>query len=107
MSHLENIQNQKKIREDNRRHAFSKLDQTRSLNYHFLQTEKSSKTQKKITKIMDERNKDLRFDHFRANLPPKTQVNWLIVISCRQAFHSSRIISSFNTCFTIKIILCK
>ncbi|CAF4335217.1 unnamed protein product [Rotaria sp. Silwood2] len=64
-----------KIREDNQLRGLNKLDQARTLNYHFLQTEKSSKTQKKITKIIEDRNKSLRFDHFRANPPPKTETN--------------------------------
>ncbi|CAF0942739.1 unnamed protein product [Rotaria sp. Silwood1] len=64
-----------KIREDNHRRGLNKLDQTRTLNYHFLQTEKSSKTHRKITKIIEERDKNLQFDHFRANPPPKTETN--------------------------------
>jgi hypothetical protein len=64
-----------KIREDNHRRGLQKLDQTRTLNQHFLQAEKSSQTQHKLTKIMEERDKNLQFDHFRANPPPKTQVN--------------------------------
>jgi hypothetical protein len=64
-----------KIREDNHRRALQKLDQTRTLNSHFMQAEKSSKTQSKLTKILVERDKNLQFDHFRANPPPKSHVN--------------------------------
>ena len=64
-----------KIREDNHRRGLHKLDRTRALNNHFLQAEKSVKTQDKLTKIIQERDKSLQFDHFRANLCPKTQVN--------------------------------
>ncbi len=64
-----------KIRQDNHRRGLHKLDQTRTLNQHFIQAEKSSKTQKKLTKIIEERDKNLQFDHFRANPPPRTQVN--------------------------------
>jgi hypothetical protein len=39
-----------------------------------MQAEKSSKTQHKIHKIIEERDKTLQFDHFRANPPPKPQV---------------------------------
>lgn len=63
-----------KIREDNHRRGASKLDQTRTLNQNFLQIEKSAKTQTKISKIIEERDKKLRFDHFRANPPPKPEV---------------------------------
>lgn len=63
-----------KIREDNHRRGLSKFDERRALNHHFLQTEKSSKTQNKITKIIQERDKTLQFDQFRANPPPKTEV---------------------------------
>ncbi|CAF3349821.1 unnamed protein product [Rotaria socialis] len=64
-----------KIREDNHRRGLNKLDQTRALHHHFLQTDKSSKTQSKISKIMQEREKNYRFDHFRANPPPKPEAN--------------------------------
>jgi len=66
-----------KIREDNHRRGLQKLDQTRTLNQHFMQSEKSSKTQTKLTKIIEERDKNLQFDHFRANPPPKTQVDFV------------------------------
>jgi len=65
-----------KIREDNHRRGIQKLDQTRTLNQHFMQAEKSSKTQTKLTKIVEERDKNLQFDHFRANPTPKTQVDF-------------------------------
>lgn len=64
-----------KVREDNHRRGLHKLDQTRTLNQHFMQTVKSSKTQHKLTKIVEDRDKTLQFDHFRANPPPKSQVN--------------------------------
>ncbi len=63
-----------KIREDNHRRGLQKLDQTRTLSHRFMQAEKSAKTQHKIIKIIKERDKDLQFDNFRANPPPKTQV---------------------------------
>ncbi len=69
-----------KIREDNYRRSLQKLDQTRTLNQHFMQTEKSSKTQHKLTKILEERDKSLQFDNFRANAPPKTQVNFFLLL---------------------------
>ena len=43
-----------KIREENHRQGLQKLNQTRSLSYHFMQTEKSTKTQNKQTKIIEE-----------------------------------------------------
>jgi hypothetical protein len=67
-----------KIREDNRRRALQKLDQTRSLSHRFMQTEKSSQTQTKLTKIIQERDRSLQFDQFRANPPPKFQVILLL-----------------------------
>lgn len=64
-----------KIREDNYRRGLHKLDQTRTMNQNFLQTSKSGKTQQKLHKIVEERDKSLQFDHFRANPTPKSQVN--------------------------------
>ena len=64
-----------KIREDNYRRGLHKLDQTRTLNQHFMQADKSSKTQLKLVKIVEERDKTLQFDHFRANPPPKIPSN--------------------------------
>lgn len=64
-----------KIREDNHRRGLHKLDQTRTLNQNFLQTAKSSKTQRKLNRIVDEREKTLQFNNFRANPTPKSQVN--------------------------------
>lgn len=63
-----------KIREDNHRRALHKLDETRSHTYGFMQAEKSTKTQEKLMKIIDDREKNLRFGHFRANPPPKSRV---------------------------------
>jgi len=63
-----------KIREDNHRRGMNKLDQTRALHHRFMQAEKSAKTQTKLSKIIDDREKTLKFDHFRANPPPKIQV---------------------------------
>jgi len=68
-----------KIREDNHQRGLNKLDQTRTLHYHFMKTEKSSKNQNKLTKIVEERDKTLQFDHFRANPPPKTQVSFFFL----------------------------
>jgi hypothetical protein len=39
-----------------------------------MQTEKSSKTQSKQAKIIEEHEKYLQFESFRANQPPKSQV---------------------------------
>ena len=64
-----------KIREDNHRRGLLKLDQTRTLTNHFMKSERSCKTQHKIHKIIEERDKDLQFDYFRANPPPKIHVN--------------------------------
>lgn len=64
-----------KMREDNHRRGLHKLDQTRTMNQNFLQTAKSSKTQRKLNKIVEDRDKTLQFDHFRANPTPKSQVN--------------------------------
>lgn len=64
-----------KIREDNHRRGLQKLDQTRTLQNRFMQPEKSSKTQHKLIKIIEERDKSLQFDHFRANPTPKSHVN--------------------------------
>ncbi len=58
-----------KIREENHRQVLHKLNQTRSFSYHFMQTEKSTKTLNKQIKPTEE---NIRF---RANPPPsKTQV---------------------------------
>ena len=66
-----------KIREDNHRRALHKLDQTRSQTYGYMQADKSAKTQGKLSKIVDDRDKRLQFDHFRANPPPKSRVGIL------------------------------
>ncbi len=39
-----------------------------------MQAEKSIKTQNKLTKILEERDENLQFEHFHANPPPKTEV---------------------------------
>jgi hypothetical protein len=63
-----------KIREDNHRRGLDKLDQTRTLTQNFMQAEKSIKTQNKLTKILEERDENLQFEHFHANPPPKIEV---------------------------------
>jgi hypothetical protein len=58
-----------KLREENHRQGLQKLNQTRSLAYHFMQTEKSNKNLTKQTKTTEENIQ------FRANPPPsKSQV---------------------------------
>jgi len=58
-----------KIREENHRQGLHKLNQTRSISYHFMNTEKSNKTLNKQTKPTEENIQ------FRANPPPsKSQV---------------------------------
>ncbi|CAF3784877.1 unnamed protein product [Adineta steineri] len=64
-----------KIREANYRQSLQRLDQTRSLTNNFMQTEKTAKTQSKLNKIIEENENNLQFEHFRANPPPKTQIN--------------------------------
>ncbi|CAF1142966.1 unnamed protein product, partial [Didymodactylos carnosus] len=64
-----------KVREENHRKAIEKLEHTRTLKYGFMQTEKSHKTHEKLSKIVEDREKNLQFDIFRANPPPKPQVN--------------------------------
>lgn len=51
-----------------------KFEETQQMNFGFLRTEKSSKTQEKLSKIIEDREKTLQFDHFRANPLPKAQV---------------------------------
>jgi len=65
------------IRDENHRRGLHKLNQTRSLCYHFMNTEKSTKTLNKQAKPMEENIQ------FRANPPPsKPQVyfSYLIII---------------------------
>ncbi|CAF3291365.1 unnamed protein product [Rotaria sp. Silwood2] len=64
-----------KLREDNHQQGLYKLNRTRSLSYHFMQTEKSTKTQIKQTKIIEENEKNLHCEQFRANPSPKSQTN--------------------------------
>jgi hypothetical protein len=42
-----------------------------------MQTEKSTKTQNKQTKIIEENERNIQFETFRANPPPKLQVCFL------------------------------
>jgi hypothetical protein len=63
-----------RIREENHQISLQKLDQTRALSGNFMRTEKTAKTQSKLTKILEERDNDLQFEQFRANPPPKSQV---------------------------------
>ena len=63
-----------KLYEDNHHQGLQKLNQTRSLSYHHLQTEKTSKTQAKQAKVIEEYEKDLHFEPFRANPLLKSQV---------------------------------
>ena len=72
-----------KMREENRRRAMHKLSQTRALSQDFMKTDKSSKTQEKLAKIVDEREKNLRFNHFRALPPPKVQVGSSFFVAVR------------------------
>lgn len=59
-----------KIREENHRLGLHKLNQTRSLSYHFMNTEKSCKNLNKHLKPIDDNIQ------FRANpIPPKFPVN--------------------------------
>lgn len=61
-----------KIRDENHRQGLVKLNHTRSLSYHFMNTEKSTKTLNKQIKPIEENIQ------FRANPPPsKTQVNFI------------------------------
>ena len=64
-----------RIREENHRQGLHKLNQTRSLYYHFMQTEKSPKTQMKQAKLLEENEQNLHVEKFRANAPPKFQVS--------------------------------
>ena len=63
-----------KSHENNQRQAQEKLNQVRSLAVHHVQTEKSLKTLEKQSKILEETEKALQFDCFRANPTPKAQV---------------------------------
>jgi len=68
-----------KLREEHQQQGLQKLNHTRSLNYHYMQIEKSSKTQNKQTKIIQDNEKSLQFDTFRANPPPKISTNKVAV----------------------------
>lgn len=63
-----------KIRDENHRQGLHKLHQTRSLSYHFMQTEKSDKAQAARAKIIEEYEQELQPEKFRANPPPQPQV---------------------------------
>lgn len=66
-----------KIRDENHRQGLHKLNEVRSLYFHFMQTEKSKKTQLKQARILDEHEKSLQHEPIRANPPPKPQVSFL------------------------------
>lgn len=63
-----------KIREENYRRIMQKFEQTQAMNFGFMKTMKSTKTQEKISKIVAEREQNLQFDHFRAQPPPRAKV---------------------------------
>jgi hypothetical protein len=68
-----------KLREEHHQQGLQKLNQTRSLSFHYMQTEKSTKTQNKQTKIIEENERNLHFETFRANPPPKFPTNKIAV----------------------------
>jgi hypothetical protein len=69
-----------KQHEIHRRQAEEKLHQIRSLSFHHLRTDKSVKTRQRQAKVIDDVNKTLQFNYFRANPMPKTQVIGLSTI---------------------------
>jgi hypothetical protein len=58
----------KKIREDNHRQGAKKPNHIRS----------TSSAERKQTKTIEENERNLHFDRFRANPPPKSQVSFFI-----------------------------
>lgn len=84
-----------KFHETNQRQAMNRLVQARSLSFHHLQTEKTEKTRQRQLQLLEEREKLVQIDRFRANPPPKSQVRslfarrlFIFLLSSRTKFRS-------------------
>ena len=72
-----------KLHQANQRDAMAKLNQTRSLTFHHVQTEKTTKTRQRQAQIIEETEKTLQFERFRANPRPRSQVSRSTMIEIR------------------------